>query len=100
MSSDLTRAVLTGIVALTFAGCGQLTVQQAEQRCLLEARQVRNPFAGSEVAVGTGYKATIDLTISNDYLNGRDPNDVFRSCVRRKSGQLPTRPVYDQPGWR
>ncbi|PZQ96747.1 MAG: hypothetical protein DI533_14260 [Cereibacter sphaeroides] len=100
MSSEFRRTALVIVAALIVTGCGKLTVQQAESRCLLEARQVRNPFAGSEVAVGTGYKATIDLTISTDYLNGRDPNDVFASCVRRRSGQLPTRPVYDQPGWR
>lgn len=88
------------LLAFAPAACTKLTVEQAERRCLLEARQVRNPFAGSEVAVGTGYKATLDLTISTDYLRGRDPNDVFRSCVRRRSGQLPSRPVYDQPGWR
>jgi len=42
----------------------------------------------------------ISLSVSSDYVMGRDPADAFNRCVMRQSGQMPTRPLYDQPGWR
>lgn len=42
----------------------------------------------------------VELELSSDYLRGRDPSAVFSSCVQRRSGQLPSRALADQPGWR
>ena len=49
---------------------------------------------------GTRALGRVDLEISSDYVMGRDPSDVFNRCVSSKSGQLPTRPLANQPGWR
>ena len=38
--------------------------------------------------------------MTSDYIMGRDPSEVFTRCVVNRSGQMPTRPLTAQPGWR
>ena len=87
------------------AACGPVPVQQAERNCLDSARAATGPRGELSVGVGTdGHRVRpvtgISLSISSDAIMGRDPADVFNNCVVRQSGQMPTRPLYDQPGWR
>jgi hypothetical protein len=53
------------------------------------------------MGVGSGGKAVgaFDVTISTDFLLGRDPAQVFDACVKARSGQFPARPLDAQPGW-
>ncbi|RMC32483.1 hypothetical protein [Paracoccus alkanivorans] len=88
------------------AACGPVPVDRAERSCLRDAELASRPRG--EVAIGAigggggGTRAAgrVELEISSDYILGRDPSDVFNRCVLRKSGQLPTRVLADQPGWR
>lgn len=87
------------------AACGPVPVAQAERICLEDARAATAPR--TEVAVGIGSDGHsvrpmggISFEVSSDYIAGRDPADVFTNCVVRRSGQMPTRPLYDQPGYR
>lgn len=96
----LALAAVTGVAA-----CGPVPVAQAERSCVGDARAARGPQG--EIAMGVvsdGHRirpATgVKLSISSDYVMGRDPSDVFTNCVMRRSGQMPTRPLHDQPGWR
>ena len=88
------------LVAL--AACGPVSVQQAENACFSQARLAKQPRgevrfgANSEGRVVTGYK----IEVSSDYLQGRDPSAVYDACVYQKSGQPPTRPLYDRPDWK
>jgi hypothetical protein len=41
----------------------------------------------------------VELEITSDFLMGRDPSAVFETCVMQKSGQLPSRPLSQMPGW-
>ena len=54
------------------------------------------------IGVGShGYRGGyVNIGVSSDYIMGRDPSQVFSNCVQRRSGQMPTRPLYEQPGWR
>lgn len=89
-----------GLLAL-LAACGPISVQQAEDQCFETARQARNPLAGSKVGMGSaGFTGELKLTVSSDFVQGRDPSAVYDSCVFSKSGQPPTRPLYDRPDWR
>lgn len=97
--------VALGAAMLSVLGaCGPVPVAQAERNCLRDARLAKGP--GGEVALGVSTdghsvtpRARFELEVSSDYLAGRDPSDVFNRCVYRQSGQLPARPLYDQPGW-
>jgi hypothetical protein len=90
------------LLALAFiAGCGPMTLAEAERQCFERARLAQQPrgevyFGGST----NGAVAGIDLTISSDYLSGRDPSAVFESCVMSKAGEPPSRPLYSRPDWK
>lgn len=88
-------------VLAPLAACGPLPVDQAESICIDEARSAAGPRG--EIGVGTtsrGPAARLEVEISSDYLFGADPSAIYDRCVVQRSGQLPTRPLYQQPGWR
>ncbi len=84
------------------AGCGPVTVQQAERQCFERARLAAAPRGEIGFGVGSGGRAagSVELTVSSDYIAGRDPSAVFEACVYQKSGQPPSRPLYSFPEWK
>lgn len=86
--------------------CGPIPVDQAERVCLRDAELAQRPRGEVALGVGTGgggrtsFRGSVDLQISSDYIMQRDPSDVFNRCVVNRSGQMPTRVLADQPGWR
>ncbi len=86
---------------ILLAGCGPMTLADAERDCFERARLAQQP-RGSVMVGGTNHGAVagLDITISSDYLSGRDPSQVYDSCVMSKAGQPPSRPLYDMPGWK
>lgn len=92
-------------LSAVLAGCGPVPVAQAERSCLDDARLAQGPRTEVSVGVvgGSGRVRPytgLEVEVSGDYLAGRDPAAVFASCVQRRSGQPPTAPLYEQPGWR
>lgn len=94
-------AVLTPVL-LGLAACSPVPVAQAERICLDDARAARSPQGEVGFGVGSGgfRGGYLSIGVSSDYIAGRDPSDVYNNCVMRRSGQMPTRPLYEQPGWR
>lgn len=90
------------LLPLILAACGPMSVQQAERECLDRAQLAASPRATVKIGATSGGKASggASLAVSSDYLLGRDPNAIFETCVVSKSGQLPTRPLYDRPDWK
>ena len=87
------------------AACAPIPVEQAERVCLRDAELAQAPRGEVALGVGSGgggsrLGGSVDLEISSDYIMQRDPSDVFNRCVVNRSGQMPTRVVADQPGWR
>lgn len=89
-------------LAVLAAACGPVTVDQAEADCFRTAQLASHPRGTVSLGVGSGggRYAGADVTISSDYLMGRDPAQVYASCVQQESGQPPRRPLYDRPDWR
>lgn len=92
------------LAALTLAACGPVPVADAERSCLGDARAARGPQSSVSLGVagdrqGIRPAAGVSLSISSDAIAGRDPSEVFASCVMRRSGQMPSRPLSAQPGW-
>ncbi|MEZ5724343.1 MAG: hypothetical protein R3E47_04530 [Paracoccaceae bacterium] len=96
-------AAMIGPAAL--AGCAPMSLADAERVCLSDARAATGPEGMVGVGVGTGGRngthtfGRFELSVSSDYIMGRDPAEVYANCVQRRSGQLPSRPLYDQPAW-
>jgi hypothetical protein len=89
------------LIPLALCACGPVSVQQAERECFQQARLAAAPRG--EIAVGVDSNGNVggefELNVSSDYLQGKDPAAVYDSCVVRRSGELPTRPLYDRPDW-
>lgn len=87
------------------SGCGPVSVQQAEASCMRDAELAARPRGSVAMGVAGGGGSRhaggrVELELSSDYLMGRDPSAVFDRCVQNRSGQLPTRSLSQQPGWR
>lgn len=97
-------ALALGLPAL-LAACGPVPVADAERSCLRDAELAQRPRGSVSLGVvsdGGRVRPTagLEIEVSGDYLAGRDPSDAFARCVHRRSGQMPTRPLHEQPGWR
>jgi len=90
------------LIFLVLAACGPLSVAEAERQCLERARLAERPRGEVSVGMTSNGKAAagLDVTISSDYIMGRDPSAVFDSCVVGRSGEMPSRPLSQQPGWK
>lgn len=94
------------ILPLGLAACGPIPVEQAERVCLRDAELAQRPRGELAVGIGTGGRGgtstmgRVGIEMSSDYIMGRDPAEVFTRCVVNRSGQMPTRRLAGQPGWR
>ena len=89
-----------GVTAF-LAGCGPVTVAQAERECFQRARLAASPRGTVKVGTGSGggVRTGLSLSVSSDFLQGRDPSAVYDSCVMQKSGMPPRQPLYTRPDW-
>lgn len=92
---------LVPLALLLLAACGPIPLAQAERQCLERARLAQQPRGEVSLGVGSGGRVAggVELEITSDFLMGRDPSAVFETCVMQKSGQLPSRPLSQMPGW-
>ena len=86
-------------VLLGLAACGPIPVEVAERQCIESARLAQKPRGSvGFVADSNGnFGTTLEIGISTDYLAGRDPDQVYASCVQGRSGLPPTRPFSSLP---
>jgi hypothetical protein len=90
------------IALVLLSACGPVSLQQAERQCFERARLAQQPRG--EVGIGVNsngdVESNIELNISSDYIQGRDPSAVFDQCVYEKSGLPPSRALYSYPEWK
>ena len=94
-------APIIALLPLLAAACGPMSVQSAEAACFERARLAAKPRGEARIGGSNrGGCGDLDLTISSDWLAGRDPSAVYSTCVFNKSGEPPRRPLYDRPDWK
>ena len=95
------RSPALGLVAV-LAACGPVTLAQAERDCYQRARLAQQPRG--EIAVGAGSdgrtSGSLEVTVTSDYIMGRDPSAVYDACVVQRVGVPPSRPLYSFPDWK
>ncbi|MCB2129101.1 MAG: hypothetical protein KDE03_08485 [Rhodobacteraceae bacterium] len=92
------RAALVLLAGI--AACGPIPVEHAERECFERARLAAGPRGAVAVGTGTGgTRAGLSLSISSDYVQGRDPSAVYDACVLQRSGQPPRQPLYTRSDW-
>lgn len=89
-------------LAVLLASCGPIPLQQAEKDCFQRARLAQQPrgFLGAGVTSNGKTRGVLDVEISSDFLQGRDPSAVYDQCVYQKSGMSPSQPLYSRPDWK
>ena len=79
------------------AGCETTppTPEEAALRCEERARAAQAPTGGVSVGVNSnsGVSTELNIGLSGDFLRGRDPQEVYQSCVIELTGELPIRPA-------
>lgn len=90
------RAAGLLVVLLAAAACAPvpMSMERAEAQCADRARKAAAPTGSVGITVGSGGVDTrVAIGVSGDYLAGRDPQEVYRQCVLRYTGQEPLRPL-------
>jgi hypothetical protein len=94
MTRQLTPIVLALITASALVACGPTSPELAATPCEERARAATGPTGSVSVGVSNrGPVAGLEIGVTDDYLQGRDPYVVYDQCVRAKSGQGPIRPL-------
>ncbi|NUB44382.1 hypothetical protein GEU84_008305 [Fertoebacter nigrum] len=95
----MTRAAILLLALL--AACGPVSRETAEAQCFERARLAQQPRGMIGIGGGTyGLGAKGEITITSDYLMGRDPAALYDSCVFQRSGEPPSQPLYTRPDWK
>ncbi len=90
------RPILSIAAAAALAGCTlpPVSPERAAVQCEERAREAMGPR--SRIAVGAssedGPFASVQISVSADALAGRDPLEVYETCVIDKTGAPPIRP--------
>lgn len=88
---------LTICAALGLAACSKTppTREEAANRCEERARAAQGPQVGVTVGANsrTGAFGGASIGVTSDFLRGRDPLEVYESCVIELTGELPIRPA-------
>lgn len=90
------------ILVLLVAACGPVSLQQAEKVCFERARLAQQPRGSVGLGVNSNGQTSglLDVQVSSDFLQGRDPSAVYDQCVVQKSGQVPSLPLYSRSDWK
>lgn len=93
------RYAVCGVLLIGLASCGPIPVDVAMEQCIEPARLAQHPRGSIGIGADSrGNLATsVTIGISTDYLAGRDPDQVFASCVQGRSGQYPPVPFSSLP---
>ncbi|NNE89788.1 MAG: hypothetical protein HKN27_17100 [Silicimonas sp.] len=79
---------------LALAGCGPMSPDRAADLCEDRARAATGITGEIGIGIGSdGPGGNVELGVTSDYLQGRDPYVVYEECVRQKTGQGPIRPL-------
>ena len=90
-------AGLVAILApISLMGCDlpPISPERAYEICSEEARRAAGPTGSVGLGVGSsGVTGNFEVTVTDDFIRGRDPQVVYDSCFRRRTGAGPTRPL-------
>lgn len=90
----MVRLVAIGLLAFVVA-CGPVSPEIAARQCEERARAATGPTGSVGVGISSDGDTAghFEIGITSDAIYGRDPYEVYDSCVRQKSGQGPIRPL-------
>lgn len=80
---------------LGLAACGPIPVEKAERQCYAQYAP-KAPVTGSAGmgVTNEGFHSEVELDFNLGVTVQGDPSEAYNACVYRKSGRMPTRPLY------
>ncbi|MCF2869599.1 hypothetical protein L0664_00850 [Octadecabacter sp. G9-8] len=79
-----------------FAGCTPAPVspERVAEICEDRARAAQGPTGGVTIGTNsrTGGFGSVEIGVSSDFISGRDPIEVYATCVFERTGTTPIRP--------
>ena len=80
---------------IVLSACGPYPPERAADQCEERARAATGPTGSFGIGVNSERGGVVNgnITITSDFITGRDPYEVYESCVRAKTGQGPIRPL-------
>lgn len=102
VTSSARHAGVFALVSATLvSACGPIPLARAEKECFQRARlavQPRGEISGG--ITSNGPAAGFEIEVSSDFIQGRDPAQVYDACVFQKSGLPPSQPLYSRTDWK
>ena len=93
------KYAICAAVLVVLAACGPIPVDVAMDQCIEPARLAQKPRGSIGISADNhgNFGTSVSIGISSDYLQGRDPDQVFAACVQNRSGQPPIVPFSSLP---
>ena len=94
------KQLLVAFLALApLSACGPVPLVQAEAECRTRADQAAAPSGSVGVTFSSDgtVETNLSVGVTTDYLNGRNPTEVYNQCVVARAGQPPSRPYNTLP---
>ena len=88
--------VIAAMVLPVLTACDTtISPDRAYEQCSERARLAERPRGSVAAGVGSGGRvlSDLDVTVTSDFLTGRDPYVVYDTCFRNLTGAGPTRPL-------
>ncbi len=89
------------LISLTLVAACATTIspERAADVCEERARAAQGPTGGVTLGTNsrTGGFASVEIGLSSDFVAGRDPLEVYQSCVFDRTGAAPIRPPVLRP---
>lgn len=88
-------------LAAALSGCGPVPVEVAERQCFDQLRP-KAPLTG-EAGMGVtsdGFRSKVKVEFNLGSTVTGDPSAAYNSCVKSRSGQMPSRPWWEIAGGR
>ena len=91
---------LAAVALIAACSSEPVSVGQAMEMCMEPARKAGGPTGTFGLGFGSedGVSSSLSIELTDDYLFGRDPDEVFEECVVRHSGAFPDRPYSEIAG--
>jgi hypothetical protein len=90
------RPALAGMVLAALAACAPVPVdpERVAQECEERARAAQGPTGTLTIGTNSRSGPSVggSIGVTGDFLAGRDPLQVYSSCVYQRTGQAPIRP--------
>ena len=86
-------------ILLALVACGPVPLVQVEAECRTRADQAAAPSGSVGVTFSSdgSVETNLSIGVTSDYLNHRDPSEVYSQCVLARTGQPPARPYITLP---